>query len=130
MNQKTNFECISGSWLKIFAVFAMTIDHIAGRFIRGTSLDVTILTIANHSISLYNLSRSIGRMAFVIFGFLLVEGFIHTHSKYKYGRNLLLFAIISEIPWDLSHGGSLFYYRQNVLFTLFLVFLDYALLSI
>lgn len=68
-----------------------------------------------------------GRAAFPIFCFLLVEGFVHTHNRFKYGRNLLIFACISEIPWDLVHKGTFFdMSTQNVFFTLFLGYLAFC----
>ena len=58
--------------------------------------------------------RTVGRIAFPTFAFLLAEGFVHTRDKSKYMINLFVFALLSEVPWMLlNHDGS-----HNVLFTL------------
>ena len=69
---------------------------------------------------------SIGRVAFPIFCFLLAEGFLHTKNRFRYGRNLLLFAILSELPWNYIHTNTFFYEKQNVFFTLFIGYLGFC----
>ena len=60
-----------------------------------------------------------GRLAFPIFAFMIVEGYFHTHNFKKYALRLLLFAVLSEVPFDLMYGGTWFYpVHQNVIWTL------------
>ena len=62
-----------------------------------------------------------GRLAFPIFAFMAVEGYFHTHSFRKYALRLALFAVLSEVPFDLMYGGTWFYpVHQNVIWTLLL----------
>lgn len=101
---------ISSAVLKWLAVLSMLIDHFAiavYSFIPGRSMEI------------YKLLRDVGRIAFPIYCFLLVEGFFHTKSVWKYLRNLALFAIVSEIPFNMAIFGEIFYVKgQNVYFTL------------
>ena len=102
---------ISSAVLKWIAVISMVIDHFACAvypYMQGRNTEV------------YNLFRHvIGRIAFPIYCFLLVEGFFYTKNVWKYLRNLLLFAVISEIPFNMAIFGQVFYPKgQNVYFSL------------
>ena len=60
----------------------------------------------------------IGRISFPIFAFMIVEGYFHTKNIKKYVCRLLLFAVLSEIPFNLAMGSSIFYpIHQNVLWS-------------
>lgn len=118
---------LSGSTLKLIAVISMLIDHIAFALLRNQTQ--VVIALAGHELTLYELLRKIGRPAFPIFCFLITEGYLHTHDRRKYGRNLLLFALISEIPWNLLHNNSIFCQSQNVYFTLFFGYLGICALE-
>lgn len=63
----------------------------------------------------------LGRLAYPIFAFLLAEGYAHTKNLRRYALRLLVWAALSEIPFDLMYGGSIFYpFHQNVLWTFLL----------
>ncbi len=97
---------ISGSALKIIAIFAMLLDHIGAVFLGAYT-------------GPYLIFRSIGRIAFPIFCFLLAEGFFHTKNIAKYCFRLGIFALISEIPFDLAFSRTVYDPdSQNVFFTL------------
>jgi len=118
------FHVLSGSWLKMIAMVSMLIDHVASIILRYyPAFTEPLMTVGHRSVTWYYLLRCVGRLAFPLFCFLLVEGFQHTHDRWKYGRNLFVFALISEIPFNLTHGGHLYGWSQNVFFTLFLGFL-------
>lgn len=114
-----NCKGLSGSTLKIIAVITMLTDHI-GAGILGRI--ITMQGIYSGSVyNVYSVMRYIGRLAFPIFCFLLVEGFMHTHNVKKYATRLFVFALISEIPFDLFVSGRIVdTSAQNVYFTLFI----------
>lgn len=61
----------------------------------------------------------LGRIAFPIFAFMIVEGFFKTKSRWKYLRNLLVFAAISEIPYDMFQSAVFINtWSQNILWGL------------
>ena len=121
----SKYRCLSGSALKLLALITMVIDHTASVLLRDSA--VVLLSFGSKSLSLYQAMRTIGRLAFPLYAFLLVEGFQHTRDRRKYGFRLLAFALISEIPWNLEHSGTWTYASQNVFFTLFLGFLGLCL---
>ena len=112
---------LSGSVLKVIAVISMLIDHTSGHVLSKYKwIYAPLIEFQGHKLTwMYILRSFVGRLAFPIFCFLLVEGFIHTRSRIKYAGNLAAFAFFSEIPWNLLHGGAALNYKsQNVLFTL------------
>lgn len=126
---------LSGSSLKLLAIVTMLIDHVGASilepliaannaytvvspFVTGLQLDYVLLERIDF------IFRSIGRIAFPIFCFLLVEGFLHTRNKRTYAIRLGIFALLSELPFDLAFWHNACYpEHQNVFFTLFLAFL-------
>ena len=73
----------------------------------------------------------VGRVAFPLFAFMAVEGYFHTHNFRKYAFRMLIFAIISEVPFDLMYGGTCFYpVHQNVIWTLLMSLLGIHLREI
>ena len=98
-----NFE-LTAAVLHIIAMTLMLMDHLWATLLPAKEW----LTCA-------------GRVAFPIFAFMAVEGYFHTRSFKKYILRMLLFAVLSEIPFDLMYGGTWFYpVHQNVLWTFLL----------
>lgn len=100
-----NLRKLNGNTLKIIAVIIMVIDHVgAGLLYYAIKSKVYHSNISyNHMVIIYRVLRDIGRTAFPIFCFLIVEGFIHTHSRLRYALSLLLFGFISELPFDTMY---------------------------
>ncbi|MDO4621363.1 MAG: TraX family protein [Eubacteriales bacterium] len=92
--------------IKIIACISMFIDHFAAAFSIGNFPELLLRWV-------------IGRLAFPLFCFTLVEGFLHTRNLRKYLLRLILAALISEVPFDLVFFHEPFYTGyQNTLFTL------------
>ena len=117
---------ISGFVLKMIAVITMLIDHTAATILESALLgELTIGCMTEQNMQMwtgvYYLMRIIGRMAFPIYCFLLVEGFTYTRNRGKYALRLFLFALISEIPFDLAFQKKWWDTSDNnVFFTLLL----------
>lgn len=102
---------ISQEGLKILACLTMLLDHIGAVFVRGYAL------------------RIIGRIAFPIYCFLLVEGVRHTKNPRRYGLRLGIGLLLSEIPFDLLFFGALTLKYQSVMVTLVVGFLMLLLMQ-
>ena len=100
MTKKISIETTSMS-LHIIAMIFMLCDHLWGTIIPGNDW----LT-------------CIGRISFPIFAFMIVEGYFHTKNLKKYVCRLMVFAVLSEIPFNLAMGSRIFYpIHQNVLWS-------------
>lgn len=108
---------ISAATLKWIALITMTVDHFAAsglyfQLAYGDGVDMLGDTG-------YMALRTIGRLAFPIYCFLLTEGFRHTRSRERYALRLGIFALISEMPFDLASSWTILDWNyQNVFFTL------------
>lgn len=118
---------ISGYGLKMIAVVTMLIDHTAATILERILMQMQeagiMETSTTYSILLmvYFVMRIIGRMAFPIYCFLLVEGFHYTRNRAKYALRLFVFALISEVPFDMAFNQTILEFSyNNVFFTLFL----------
>lgn len=108
---------LSGSTVKIIAVAAMLIDHTAAVVL----IRMLYTDWSQGLYGIYSVMRDIGRLGFPIFCFLLVEGFQRSKNLKKYALRLGIFALVSEIPFDLAITGHLVHFGyQNVYFTLLL----------
>lgn len=113
---------LTGAFLKRTACLTMFIDHFFVVLFLGY---MNLHPVDGHRDSqleqIYRVGRAIGRVSFVLFAFLIVEGFLHTKSRARYLLRLGLFALLSEIPFDLAFSGKLVDWSgQNVYWTLFL----------
>lgn len=113
MEKFKNLQKINGAQLKYIAFASMFIDHfnkaIITPFLTGTG-PLNVIT---------RIFDILGRIAFPIFAFMIVEGFFKTKSRWKYLRNLLVFATISEIPYDMFQSAVFINtWSQNILWGL------------
>ncbi|MDR1205463.1 MAG: conjugal transfer protein TraX [Peptococcaceae bacterium] len=81
---------LSGNALKIIAIIAMTVDHVAWLLFPGFTAEPVSVT-----------AHIIGRITAPVMMFLISEGYHYTHDRKKYLGRLLIFAVISHIPYSM-----------------------------
>lgn len=112
-NRFSKIRVFSGAQLKYIAFLSMLIDHV------NKALMYPLLTENGFLRYVSDVFDILGRVAFPLFMFFLVEGFFKTGNRFKYLLNLIVFGIISEIPFDLFQSAVLFQPNSNnVMFTL------------
>ena len=106
----------SGAQLKYIAFLSMFADHVNKALIYPFLSGEGILQRISDAFDI------LGRIAFPLFAFFLVEGFFKTGNRKKYLASLLIFGIISEIPFDMALSGVFFEPNSNnIMFTLALM---------
>ncbi len=94
-------QILDGTALKLIAVVSMVLDHIGDCFFPGATW-----------------LRAVGRIAMPVFAFCVSEGFLRTRDRKSYLLRMLLFGLISEVPFDLFASGKLFdLSHQNIMLT-------------
>lgn len=113
LNMTYKFKGISSFTLHILAMTLMLCDHLWATLFPAQEW----LT-------------CIGRIAFPIFAFMIVEGYFHTSNVRKYIWRMFAFAIISEVPFNLIYGSSvIFPFHQNVLWTFLIALLSITIIE-
>ena len=97
----TGMRFMTRDAIKYLAIVAMTLDHIAYIFLEPQTL-------------LYRLFLCIGTFTGPVMIYFLIEGYFYTHNVRGYAKRLLLFALLSQLPFSLAMGG----FFGNMLFTL------------
>ena len=103
MDNRKKYQILDGTALKLIAMISMVFDHAGDMFFPDVMWP-----------------RMIGRLAMPIFSFFIAEGFSHTRDKKKYLCRLGIFALISEIPFDLAFEGKIGFSHQNIMLSFFL----------
>ena len=135
----SHIQFLTGNSLKVIAVLSMVVDHLCKIIFQWLLSNHWGVMVDNGQMSWEQFQKidkfkrfdlqSIGTIAFPLFFFLLAEGFQHTKNKKRYVGLMFIFALISEIPFDIGffsqysqmEGTFPFYLKyQNVFFTLFL----------
>ena len=106
-------QIFSGAQLKYIAFISMLIDHV------NNALITPLLDGSGFLLYLSNIFSVLGRIAFPIFVFFIVEGFFKTKNRKKYLLTLTVFGVISEVPFDMFTSKTFFnQYWNNMMFTL------------
>ena len=103
MSDTKKYQILDGTALKIIAMISMVLDHVGDMFFPGVMW-----------------LRMVGRLSMPVFSFCIAEGFAHTRDRKKYLCRMGIFALISEIPFDLAFEGKVGFAHQNIMLTFFL----------
>lgn len=103
MNDTKKYQILDGTMLKMIALVSMLVDHVGDMFFPEVMW-----------------MRMIGRLAMPLFSFCIAEGYAHTRNPKKYLMRMGIFALVSEIPFDLAFGGKIGLDHQNIMFTFLL----------
>lgn len=116
---RTQFH-ISGASLKNMAYISMFIDHFFAIIILNYLWMTAVDGVWDPGLTIiYRAGRALGRVAFILFAHQIVEGFLYTRSRGRFLLRLGIFAIVSEIPFDLAFSGQIIDLdSQNIFFTL------------
>lgn len=107
------FQFFSGAQLKYLAFISMLIDHV------NNAIVTPMLDGGGFLLYLSNIFSILGRIAFPIFIFFIVEGFFKSSNRKKYLITLLIFGVISEVPFDMFTSKTFFDpHWNNMMFTL------------
>ena len=110
--RRTKGKVLNRDQIKYIAVILMALNHIANIFLKEGTVPFFLL-------------RNLGYFTAPVMCYFLVEGYYYTHSRKQYGQRLLLFALLSQIPFQiaLGEGQSWRLVRGNMILTLFICFL-------
>ena len=103
MSGTKRYQVLDGTMLKIIAMISMVLDHVGDLFFPGATW-----------------LRAAGRLAMPLFAFCIAEGYAHTRDRRKYLLRMGVFALISEIPFDLAFESRIGLTHQNIMLTFFL----------
>jgi len=103
MSGTKRYQILDGTMLKILAMISMVLDHVGDLFFPGATW-----------------MRAAGRLAMPLFAFCIAEGYAHTRDRRKYLLRMGIFALISEIPFDLAFESRIGLSHQNIMLTFFL----------
>ena len=106
MKKLEKLRILDGTSLKLIAMISMVFDHVGDMFFPGALW-----------------MRMIGRLAMPLFSFCIAEGYTHTKNKQRYLLRMGVFALVSEIPFDLAFEGRVGLGHQNIMLSFFLAIL-------
>lgn len=86
-------KSLNSNHLKLIAIFAMTVDHLADLIYPGFPASVPAISL-----------HIIGRLTAPMMWFFVSEGFYYTSDKNRYLMRLFLFAVISHFAYCFAFG--------------------------